>query len=208
MNQQQLQLLGFSYHVGSKCSNMKAHTNTINTIIHCYLQHCYNFKLYPKIIDIGGGFEHEHQLSELNNELYYVKNALYNYNINLIAEPGRLFSKGSLDVIVNIIAVREKYIDNIKTLYLTINDSIYHTFQGKYFDGQTYEPVALYKSSEEIIRCVIFGQTCDSLDLICENVMLPYPSIGDRLMFPNIGAYSLASANGNFNGFQTPIVIN
>jgi len=40
---------------------------------------------------------------------------------------------------------------------------------------------------------MVFGQTCDSLDLICENVMLPYPTIGDQLLFKNCGAYSLAS---------------
>ncbi len=96
----------------------------------------------------------------------------------------------------------EKHIDNILTLFITINDSVYHSFQGKIFDHQVFEPKALYSSdSDELVRCVIFGQTCDSIDIIVEDIMLPYPKLNDILLFQHMGAYSLASAEGRFNGF-------
>jgi len=70
------------------------------------------------------------------------------------------------------------------------------------FDHQVFEPKALYSSdSDELVRCVIFGQTCDSIDIIVEDIMLPYPKLNDILLFQHMGAYSLTSAEGRFNGF-------
>ena len=204
MSQNNINLEGISYHVGSKCTNMKAHNNTIQTIIDEYIPRSINYGLMPKIIDIGGGFENGVQILELKNELEPLLQTLENNNIRLIAEPGRLLSSGIFDIYTKIIAIRERIINDIKTIFITINDSVYHTFQGKIFDGQLYEPISLLSTNanKEQVRCVIFGQTCDSLDVICENVILPYPELGDILMFKNIGAYSLASCSGNFNGFS------
>lgn len=192
---------GFSYHVGSKCSNMKAHSDTIQSIVHNFLPISMHYGLEPKIIDIGGGFENSMQLMELDIELKKCMASIENNNISLISEPGRLFSNEAYDLYVDIIAIRERVVNNIKTLYITVNDSIYHTFQGKIYDGQNYEPIPLY-DNPELIRCIIFGQTCDSIDVICDNKILPYPKLGDKLLFKNIGSYSLASCTGNFNGFS------
>lgn len=204
-----LSLKGISYHVGSKCTNMKAHSNTINDIINNYLPLCMEYNLMPKLIDIGGGFENTLQLLQLNEELNPLLKTLENNNIELIAEPGRLFSSGIYDVYVKIIALREKVINDMNILFITVNDSVYHTFQGKIYDGQTYEPVPLYNNiNNENIRCVILGQTCDSLDVICDNIMMPYPELDDMLLFKNMGAYSLASSNGEFNGFSSGLIQN
>jgi ornithine decarboxylase len=209
---QNLHLEGFSYHVGSKCSNMKAHIQTINIILAQYLPYCNDKHIYPTIIDIGGGFESEQQLIELDEQLTdpeeNILQNIQNRNLRLIAEPGRLFSQGVLEIYTKIIAIREKVVDNIRTLYITINDSVYHSFQGKIYDGQTYEPIPFYESEgKEFVRCVIFGQTCDSIDMIVENSILPYPKLGDTLLFTNMGSYSLASATGNFNGFACAQIV-
>lgn len=191
-----LKLYGFSFHVGTKCSNMKAYKNTIDIILNSYLIDCYKNNIYPNVIDIGGGFEKTIQLKELNDELNDIKETLNNNNIHLIAEPGRLISNSVLKLYCNIIAIREKNIDGIKTLLITINDSIYNTFQGKIFDGQTYNPIPLYEvNNRDLVRCIIYGQSCSSLDIICENILLPYPKLGDTLLFNNIGSYSLVSDN-------------
>jgi len=140
-----LEFLGFSFHVGSKCNSMKAHKNTIQAILDNYLDLCYAYgnSMNIQIIDIGGGFEFETQLHELHDELQEVLPKLEKNNIHLIAEPGRLFSQNTLDIYTSIIAIRERMIDGIPTLYLTLNDSVYHSFQSKIFDGQTFEPIAL-----------------------------------------------------------------
>lgn len=202
IKEKKLRLKGFSYHVGSRCSNMKAHYNTLRMIDEQYLNYG---DAKPYIIDIGGGFENEMQLSELHRELKKL-NILEKFeskNIMLIAEPGRLFSQGAIEIYAKIISLRETYIDNVLTLFITINDSVYHSFQGKLFDHQIFNPIPLYVSErEEMVKCVIYGQTCDSIDIIVKDVMLPYPNLNDVFIFKNMGAYSFASAEGRFNGFN------
>jgi ornithine decarboxylase len=48
----------------------------------------------------------------------------------------------------------------------------------------------------------IFGPTCDSIDLISEDVMLPELAIGEWVYVENFGAYTIAASSG-FNGFRT-----
>ena len=181
--------LGYSFHVGSKCYNVSAYINTINNILEINGKH-------PKIIDIGGGFDRILLLVDLGEELKRM-----NLKSNMIAEPGRLFSNNILDIYCKITNVKRRIIDGNEVLYITINDSVYHSFNGKIFDGQTFDPLPLYNENENI-RCLIFGQTCDSLDLIADKV-LPKPRINDVLLFKNVGSYSLASSNGKFNGFTS-----
>jgi len=50
----------------------------------------------------------------------------------------------------------------------------------------------------------IFGPTCDSLDMIFHNIQCPSLEIGDWLLFPNSGAYTLAGAC-DFNGIPSTI---
>ncbi len=47
----------------------------------------------------------------------------------------------------------------------------------------------------------VFGPTCDGIDKVLENTLLPEVSIGDWLLFPHMGAYTV-SAGSNFNGFD------
>ena len=47
----------------------------------------------------------------------------------------------------------------------------------------------------------VFGPTCDGADKVLEEVVLPAMQPGDWLLFPNMGAYTIAGAC-NFNGFD------
>ena len=55
--------------------------------------------------------------------------------------------------------------------------------------------VDLYKSK-------IFGPTCDSMDLIANEIMLPELVVGEWVYVENFGAYT-TSACSSFNGFIT-----
>lgn len=195
-----LDFLGYSYHVGSQCYNMESHRKTITSLLDL-IYYSNMLGLRTKTIDIGGGFDNVTQLKELNN-IYnrHFRYILEKNEIRLIAEPGRIISAPSLDVIVKVIAINKK--DDIYNI--TVNDSVYHSFQGKIYDFQSFIPLPLYKGVN--VMCNIFGQTCDSLDIICKEVIIPLPTIGDHILFENMGAYSLASSNGKFNGFDSAII--
>lgn len=51
----------------------------------------------------------------------------------------------------------------------------------------------------------MWGPTCDGLDQVVSSVLLPPLDIGDWLVFPDMGAYTLPVAS-TFNGFPVPKV--
>ena len=192
---------GFSFHVGSKCKNEESYYLTIKNIMDKYFNHCNKNNMPIKLIDIGGGFSSHNNLNLLHNILEPFYETFKTNNINLIAEPGRFFSEPSIDLYCKVIAVKKR--DNC--YHITVNDSVYSTFNGKLFDGQKYTPIPLWDSSgDEWVDCVIFGQTCDSLDVICPQIKLPLPKLNNVFKFQNMGAYSLAACYGKFNGFEEP----
>ena len=62
------------------------------------------------------------------------------------------------------------------------------------------------RESKEELPAVLAGPTCDSLDVVAENVLLPPLELEDLIVVPDIGAYSWASAT-NFNGFERAQVV-
>jgi len=56
------------------------------------------------------------------------------------------------------------------------------------------------EEDDGLYSSVIFGPTCDSIDVISRSVLLPKLHIGDWLYFNNMGAYTSAAAS-DFNGF-------
>ena len=53
----------------------------------------------------------------------------------------------------------------------------------------------------------VCGQTCDGLDIICEQTSLARNvAVNDFLIFPSMGAYTSA-AWSHFNGFERPEVL-
>jgi hypothetical protein len=56
----------------------------------------------------------------------------------------------------------------------------------------------------KLIKSRLFGPTCDSIDLIADNIMLPELAIGEWVYVENFGAYTVSASSG-FNGFKTNI---
>jgi len=196
---------GFSFHVGSKWKNEETYFLTIKNIMDNYNNYCNKKNMPIRMIDIGGGFSSHSNLNILHKILEPFYKSFHQNNIKLIAEPGRYFAEPSIDLYCKVIAVKKRGSVLNPVYHVTVNDSVYSTFNGKLFDGQEYTPIPLWDSTDsEWVECIIFGQTCDSLDLICERINLPLPKINDVFKFQNMGAYSLAACYGTFNGFCQP----
>ena len=83
------------------------------------------------------------------------------------------------------------------------NDGIYGSFNCIYFDHKT--PLILpfnERNEKKMYKSKIFGPTCDSIDLIANEIMLPELVIGEWVYVENFGAYTTA-ASSSFNGFIT-----
>lgn len=87
-----------------------------------------------------------------------------------------------------------------------INDGVYGSFNCILYDHQVIVPQPLDEYPGAIYRnSSIWGPTCDSLDQVVENIMLPEMKIGDWFVFEDMGAYTLPVASP-FNGFPIPEV--
>jgi ornithine decarboxylase len=53
---------------------------------------------------------------------------------------------------------------------------------------------------------VLAGPTCDSFDVLYENIPLPRLQLGDILLFEAMGAYTNASAS-TFNGYEKAKIV-
>lgn len=192
-------IVGISFHVGSKCSNMIAFKETLS-LVYKYIYPL--FKTYNKpfeIIDIGGGFNTETDIVLLNNQISEYK--YFDDSVIFVAEPGRFFSSVSLKLYTKVLVVKEER--DICNIY--INDSIYNTFSGKLFDNQEYKPYCLYNGTVKL--CTIWGNTCDGNDVIVQNILMNVPNVNDVILWDDVGAYTYDSCVNGFNGFEKPIMV-
>jgi len=56
---------------------------------------------------------------------------------------------------------------------------------------------------EPKFKCSIWGPTCDGLDCIVQECLMPKMSTGDWMVFKDMGAYTMSAASC-FNGMPKP----
>ena len=212
-----LKLIGFSFHVGSGCKSVDSYYTAIKTCRDAY-DIALKYDMNIKIIDIGGGFPGIHnddginieEISEKINEAQqaFFQKELESESIQFIAEPGRYFVEKSHTLVLNVIGKKRETITNgdakdSENIIYYLNDGIYGSFNCIIFDHKI--PVILpfnERNEKKMFKSKIFGPTCDSIDLISNETMLPELTIGEWVYVENFGAYTTA-ASSSFNGFIT-----
>lgn len=213
-----LSLVGFSFHVGSGCKSVDSYYTAIQTCKTAY-DLAVNNHMPISIIDIGGGFPGIHSESGINIEeisakineaqAAFFEKEISSGQIRFIAEPGRYFVEKSHTLVLNVIGKKREKIVNAETneqediIIYYLNDGVYGSFNCIYFDHK--HPVVLpfnERNEKKMYKSRIFGPTCDSIDLISNEIMLPELAIGEWVYVENFGAYTTA-ASSSFNGFIT-----
>ena len=207
-----LPILGVSFHVGSGCRDKDQYSSAMG-ISHMCLDLIRSHGHTPTIVDIGGGF-----LSESSQQGCFVeyakaiRGAMDNEKkITYIAEPGRFFSAGSFDLFVQVIG-KKPMADGNGWRY-TIDDSLYGQFSCVPFDHKLplwirvpYKQDRSDSKPRKSTKGILFGRTCDSLDMIAKSYSMEELDVGDWLWFPEMGAYTSVTAS-EFNGFPKPPVL-
>ena len=187
-----LNIVGFSFHVGSGCQNPEL----FDTAIACCLgsmEIARELGFTPNIIDIGGGFED----STFDNFVKVIDPWVRAHpEVQWIAEPGRFMVATSHTLVVNVIGKKK----TAEGFAYYMNDGVYGSFNCIYFDHAVPEVCPFNERDGPRYPSVIFGPTCDSLDKIAET-QLPELAIGEWCYVENFGAYTQASSS-SFNGFS------
>jgi len=205
-----LDVIGFSFHVGSGCSSADTFYDAIYQCRKaCDIAECVGIGI--SVIDIGGGFpgvdrniKFEDIAKRINDgitEFFSEKNG-----IQFIAEPGRYFAESSHTLVLNVIG-KKNIIDEEsgeKIIVYYLNDGIYGSFGCIYFDHNSPIVLPFNERNNKLHKSRLFGPTCDSIDLISNDIMLPELAVGEWVYVENFGAYTVASSS-NFNGFKTNV---
>lgn len=219
-----LSVEGVSFHVGSQCNNFENYRQALESAARIFAQAeeaglplgfassnaessggLGNSGKPVRLLDIGGGFPvryngDEEKFASLASKLNSEFNRLFSEGVEIIAEPGRFMVANAGTCVMSVL---NKSVRAGKTCYYA-DDGIYHSFSAMMFD-HLVPAIKSIKTGPES-PCAVFGSTCDGLDTIAENAMLPELNSGDLLFARNMGAYTNASATC-FNGFPPAKVL-
>ena len=208
-----LNVCGISFHVGSGCSSADSFYNALKDCKDA-TEIAKKLDVVISIIDIGGGFpgvnvdvRFEDIALKINKGMSdFFQDELESKSIQFIAEPGRYFAQKTHTLVLNVIGkkVIKEENDNNNLIIYYLNDGIYGSFNCITYDHQHPIILPFNERDRKLLKSKIYGATCDSMDMIGDNIMLPDLSIGEWVYVENFGSYTVASSS-EFNGIQKPI---
>lgn len=196
---------GLSFHVGSQAPNALKHLEAVEAC-RKLLAAARRERLGPcDALDIGGGFPigYGQRAPDIRRFCAPIRAALAKLprSIRVIAEPGRFIAGPAAIGVASVMGRAER--EGHWWYYL--DDGLYGSYSGQLYDHARY-PVEALREGGERLPSVLAGPTCDSIDVIAENLMLPRLKIGDLVVGRAMGAYTWASAS-EFNFFPRATVI-
>ncbi len=200
-----LRVRGISFHVGSQNLNPYMYTEAIQ-FCRSVFDTCAKKGTELDLLDIGGGFPVAYTERVLDIEEFCtpINDALQSAfpDTRIICEPGRFISGPSMQLVASVMG---KALRQDRHWYY-LDDGLYGSYSGKVFDHADY-PLHIYNNdSTDVLPSVVAGPTCDSFDVIYDNVLIPALEVGDLIVSSAMGAYTSATAT-DFNFFpRTKIV--
>jgi len=209
-NTLKLNVIGFSFHVGSNCLSTESFYQAIKDCRKATdISVKYGFKI--SIIDIGGGFtsissniKFEDVASRINDGIHdFFSTELENNEVEFISEVGRYLVEKSHTLVLNVIGKKivHDYESDEPIIEYYLNESTYGSFNCINNDHYTPNLLAFNERTENLKKSRCWGVTCDGGDLICDSILLPNLAIGECLFVENMGAYTICAASSGFNGF-------
>jgi ornithine decarboxylase len=202
-----LNLVGVSFHVGSKTSDIDAFITAFNDARYVF-DIAYSKDIKLSILDIGGGFtietaqEYHQIINDKIDKLFFEDNRYK--DITIIGEPGRFFVETSHTLVLNIIGKKSASESDTHIVKYYLNDGIYGSMNNIERESAIITILPVLNKKTNSFPSIFFGPTCDSYDTIANNVLFPLCDINEWVFIKNMGAYTRAGAS-QFNGFPNSI---
>ncbi len=199
-----IDVCGFSFHVGSQVPDAAKYVEAIGVCARLLAGARRERLGSCDTLDIGGGFpiDYAEPAPEIGRLCAPIRRALRQLprRIRVIAEPGRYIVGPAAIGVATVMgrAQREGH------WWYYLDDGLYGSYSGQHYDHARY-PVSALRTGPAL-PSVLAGPTCDSIDVIAENLQLPQLRSGDLIIGRAMGAYTWACGS-NFNFFPRAAVV-
>ncbi|MBV9696204.1 MAG: type III PLP-dependent enzyme [Gammaproteobacteria bacterium] len=201
-----LRVRGFSFHVGSQVGDARMHVAALEACARL-LGAARRERLGPcDTLDIGGGFPIDYlgkQVRDIQAFCAPLRAACRRLprRVRVIAEPGRFVVGPAVLGVATVIGRARR----AGRWWYYLDDGVYGSYNGQLYDHARY-PLAALRAGGPRTPAVLAGPTCDSIDVIAEDVALPLQKAGDLILARNMGAYTWSSAT-RFNSYPRTTVV-
>jgi ornithine decarboxylase len=193
---------GLTFHVGSQCLSAASWRLALERCAEVWRAAAQR-GIRLEQIDIGGGFPVDHLqpvpgLESIGAVVVCAIEELFPPDVVVSAEPGRGLVGPAGRLVASVIGKAER--GGEKWLYLDVG-----VFNGLMETIEQFRYELRVEREGPPRRWTIAGPSCDSVDVLWADALLPELEVGDRVEILNAGAYTLSYAS-SFNGFPPPQV--
>ncbi len=200
-----LKPFGVSFHVGSQNYNPENWRIAIRDASFVFNESAKRHVLL-EFLNAGGGFpvEHVKPIPPIEDIVGVIEDSVHEFigdSVLIAVEPGR-YMVGNAGLLVSTVILRSKRLGKD---WIYIDAGVFHGLMETVEDFR-YEILVYGKEDVEKSVFSLGGPTCDSLDVVYDEVELPSNTTeGDKLIFINAGAYTVEYGT-SFNGIESPKV--
>ena len=193
-------LAGVTFHVGSQCRNPENWRVGIDNAKRAFRK--MKLKgLKPRLLNIGGGYPVRHTKPipsiETIGEVVNRQLASLPADVRVMAEPGRFLVSDAGWFVCRVVGTATRGGQRWVYLDAGMFGGIIETTEGLQYE-------VLTDRGGRLIPWTVAGPTCDSVDIVMREQLLPEDLQADDFVYiPNAGAYTTSYAS-NFNGFPLP----
>lgn len=214
MDYENIELLGFHFHVGSQIFDNGSHINATEKAMNLIKQAKDRFGFVTKELNTGGGYgiyyaegDNPRPLSYFTDDIVEkVTQRCREFDLNIptiIIEPGRWIIGDAGITLYTLGSIKE--IPGIRT-YAAIDGGMPDNPRPALY-GSKYEAIVANKANEDVKETVtVAGKCCETGDILIWDLKVPEIEAGDILAVLNTGAYNYSMAN-NYNKIPRPAVV-
>lgn len=214
VNEENIELLGIHYHIGSQIFDMDGFYIATEKIWKLLEEWKENYSLQTKVINVGGGFgiRYTEEDSPLPIETYVeqvikaVQSSVEKSSIALPEiwiEPGRSLV-GDAGTTLYTLGAR-KTVPNIRD-YVSVDGGMSDNIRLALYQAKYEGALANRMNDDADTLLSVAGKLCESGDMLMWDALLPDPVAGDLLAMTCTGAYGYSMAS-NYNRVPRPAVV-
>ncbi|MEN3042952.1 MAG: type III PLP-dependent enzyme [Fervidobacterium sp.] len=198
--------IGLSFHVGSQNYNPENWRIAIREASIVF-EEARQFGIEMKMINTGGGMPvlYTREIPKISEIAKVINEAVEEYlgnDVTVIVEPGRSMV-GNAGIMITKVILRSKKADEN---WLYLDAGVFHGLT-ETIQNIRYRITVDSKENEELEKFVLAGPTCDSVDVMYYDAMLPKSTtLGDIVYFHTAGAYTTEYGT-SFNGIASPTIV-